>query len=69
MHDDLGLEQPDCGLHQRVVKRVTNGPDRAGNPSLSELFGECKRGVLAARIGVMQEPSRGELRIRATSRK
>ncbi len=46
VEDDLGLEQPDRGFHQRVVQGVADGADRAGDPGLHQGLGERQRRVL-----------------------
>ena len=58
--DQLGLEQTDRGLHQRVVQGVTDRADRPGDPGLEQCLGERQRRVLRPSIGVMDQTGRGE---------
>lgn len=44
--EQLGLEQPDGGLGQGVVERVTDRADRRGDPRVGQPFGVADRGVL-----------------------
>src|SRR5699024_12750856 len=49
--DDLGLEQSDRLLHQRVIQRIAHGADRAGDPCLAQGFGGGQSGVRRSRTG------------------
>ena len=44
--DAFGFEQPDHGLHQRVIERIGHGPDRAADTLKIEMLGECDGRVL-----------------------
>ena len=53
--DDLGLEEPDDALRERVVVRVADRPDRGLDPRLGEPFGVANRQVLRSTIAVVDE--------------
>jgi hypothetical protein len=46
--DEFGLEQPDVGLGQGVVQRVTDRADAGCDAGRGQPFGERDRGVLTA---------------------
>jgi transposase InsO family protein len=54
--DRFGLEQADGRLAQRVVQRVADGADRAGDPGVDQFGGEGHRHVLRPRVGMMDQP-------------
>ncbi len=58
--DQLGLVQPDLGLRERVVVRITHRSDGWVDAFLDEPVGEGDRGVDAARVRVVGQP--GEAR-------
>ena len=43
--DALGLVQPDRGLYEGVVQRITDRADRPGDPGFGEFFGERQSGI------------------------
>jgi hypothetical protein len=49
----LSLVQADHGLGQRVVVALTDGPDRGHRPGVVEPTGVPDRGVLGARVAVV----------------
>jgi hypothetical protein len=46
--DEFGFEQPDVGLGQGVVQRVTDRADAGCDAGRGQPFGERDRGVLTA---------------------
>src|SRR5437870_5497430 len=56
--NDLGLEQSDDGLRQRVVVRIAGTTDRRLNPGLGQALRVADRKILHATITVMDEPRR-----------
>ena len=63
--DALGFEQPDHGLHQRVVVRIGHGPDRGADALELEMLGERDRRVLTGFNRSMQHlPFEGTVVVR-----
>jgi len=56
--NDLGLEQSDDRLGQRVVVRVPSTADRRLDPGLGQALRVADRKILHAAIAVMDEPRR-----------
>ena len=54
--DQLGLVQADDRFGERVVVAVAPGADRAGDVVFGEPVGVANRQILAAAVGVMDEP-------------
>jgi hypothetical protein len=53
--DVLGLVQPDHALHQGIVERVPDRPDRGPDALELEVLGEPDGGVLGPRVGVSDQ--------------
>lgn len=54
--DALGLVEADHALHERVIVRVTDRPDRGPDARVGEVVGERDRGVLRPGVGVADQP-------------
>src|SRR4051812_12553449 len=63
MLGQLGFVQPDRESHQGVAKSAPDTSDRAGNARLFQRLGERQRRILRPRVGMVNQPGRGELRV------
>lgn len=66
--NNLSLKQTDRRLHQSVIQRISNCPNRSRDPGIDERLRERQRRVLGSCIRMVQQPISSELKPRPASR-